>query len=420
MWAQARETVRARVGERNFAAWIAPLRCTWAEGGIALEAPDRLTRDLVARHFAGVIADAVAAVAGHPCPVRVDLPAPPPPLPIRATPPLPDHTFQTFMVGESNMRAFGAARALARQEASAPVFLYGPAGVGKTHLLHATAHVLEARRLAVACLPAARLIESLVAAICEDREATFWRELRVLDALLLDDVHSLAGQEQVQEQLIDGLVAWAADGRVLALTSDRAPDDVPELAARVREGFRNGTIAGIAPPEPRLCLELVYYKARSLGLVLDAGLATRLAATVSGNVRRLEGALRSLLAHAQLRGRVVDAALALEVLPALQRPPVASPAVERIVEATARAFGVAPRSLRGFSRRQELALPRHVAMYLARKLCERPSVEIAGEFRRNRAALVNGCRSVAARLGVDRQLSALIAELERRLVSDRL
>ncbi|TMA51966.1 MAG: hypothetical protein E6J75_17560 [Deltaproteobacteria bacterium] len=386
IWVQACETVRVRVGERNFAAWIAPLRCTWAEGEIALEAPDRLTRDLVGRHFAGVIAEAVAAVAGRPCPIRLDLPAPPPLLPIRTTPPLPDHTFETFMVGQSNTRAFGAAQALARQDTTAPVFLHG---------------VLEARRLAVACLPAARLIEGLVDAIREDREGRFWRELRALDALLLDDLHSLAGQEQVQAQLIDGLVAWAEDGRPLALTSDRAPADMPELAARVREGFRNGTIAGIAPPEPRLRLELVHYKARSLGLVLDAGLATRLAAAVSGNVRRLEGALRSLLAHAQLRGRAVVA-------------------VERIVEATARAFGVAPRSLRGLSRRQELALPRHVAMYLARKLCRRPPVEIAREFGRNPATLLNGCRSVATKLGVDRQLNALVAELERRLVGDRV
>ena len=223
IWVQACETVRVRVGERNFAAWIAPLRCTWAEGEIALEAPDRLTRDLVGRHFAGVIAEAVAAVAGRPCPIRLDLPAPPPLLPIRTTPPLPDHTFETFMVGQSNTRAFGAAQALARQDTTAPVFLHGPAGVGKTHLLHAIAHVLEARRLAVACLPAARLIEGLVDAIREDREGRFWRELRALDALLLDDLHSLAGQEQVQAQLIDGLVAWAEDGRPLALLTRTAP-----------------------------------------------------------------------------------------------------------------------------------------------------------------------------------------------------
>src|SRR5439155_550564 len=304
MWAQACETVRARVGDRNFAAWIAPLRCTWLEGEIALEAPDRLTRELVGRHFAGVIADAVAAVAGRRCSLRLDLPAPPPPLPIRATPPLPDHTFDTFVVGESNARAFGAARALARQETAAPLFLHGPAGVGKTHLLHAIAHGLEARRLAVACLPAARLIEGLVAAIGEDR--------------------------------------------------------------------------------------------------------------------RLEGALRSLLAHAHLRGREIDAALALEILPALQRIPAAPPALHRIVEATARAFGVAARSLRGSSRRRELVLPRHVAMYLARKLCQRSAAELAREFGRNHTTVLNGWRSVAAKLGADRKLAALLAEIERRLVSHRL
>src|SRR5438067_7060610 len=418
MWAQACETVRARVGDRNFAAWIVPLRCTWLEDEITLEAPDRLTRELVARHFAGVIADAVAAVAGHRCSLRLDLPAPPPSLPIRATPPLPDHTFDTFVIGESNTRAFDAARALARQETAAPVFLHGPAGVGKTHLLHAIAHALEARRLAVACLPAARLIEELVAAIGEHRQEAFWRERRALGVLLLDDVHSLAGREQMQEELIDGLAAWAADGRPLALTSDRAPDEMPEFAARVREGFRNGVIAGIEPPEPRLCLELVHYKARALGLVLEAGLATRLAATVSGNVRRLEGALRSLLAHARLRGRDIDAALALEVLPPLRRTPDVPPTVERIIAVTARAFRLPPRGLRGNSRRAIVVLPRHVAMYLALKLCRQSAAQLAREFGCNYTTVRNACRAVGKKIEMDRELRALVAEIERRLVDD--
>ena len=418
MWAQACESLRTRIGEQNYTAWIAPLRCTWVDDDVMLEAPDRLTRELVGRHFTDVIAEAVAAVAGRRCAVRVDLPAVPAPLPIRTTPPLPDHTFQTFVVGDSNERAFAAAHAVATRHTAAPLFLHGPGGVGKTHLLHAIAHELDARRLAIACLPAARFIEGLDGAICNDRHAVFWRELRVLGALLLDDVHSLAGQERMQEHLMDGLVAWAKEGRILVLTSDRAPGDVAGLAARVRDEFVSGVIAGIAPPEPSLCLRLVHSKARALGLALEAGLATRLAATVSGNVRRLEGALRSLLAHARLRGRDIDAALVLEVLPPLRRTPDVPPTVERIIAVTARAFRLPPRGLRGHSRRAIVVLPRHVAMYLARKLCRQTAAQLAREFGCNHTTVRNACRAVGKKIEMDRELGALVAEIERRLVDD--
>src|SRR5207244_10522321 len=136
------------------------------------------------------LAQASSTVSGRRFTVHIDLPALPSPLPIRTPPPLPDHTFQTFVVGDSNERAFAAARAVAARHTTAPLFLHGPGGVGKTHLLHAIAHELDARRLAVACLPAARFIEGLVGAICNDRHVVFWRELRVLGALLLHDVHS--------------------------------------------------------------------------------------------------------------------------------------------------------------------------------------------------------------------------------------
>ena len=217
---------------------------------------------------------------------------------------------------------------------------------------------------------------------------------------------------------MDGLVAWAKEGRILALTSDRAPGDVAGLAARVRDEFVSGVIAGIAPPEPSLCLRLVHSKARALGLALEAGLATRLAATVSGNVRRLEGALRSLLAHARLRGRDIDAALALEVLPPLRRTPDVPPTVERIIAVTARAFRLPPRGLRGNSRRAIVVLPRHVAMYLALKLCRQSAAQLAREFGCNYTTVRNACRAVGKKIEMDRELRALVAEIERRLVDD--
>src|SRR5579884_585759 len=151
---------------------------------------------------------------------------PPPPVP--SIPPPPDQSFAAFVVGESNQAAYRAATALARGEIGGPLLLHGPSGVGKTHLLHATYAGLAERGCGVACLAAHDLTQALLAARRANQAAAFWRELGALDALLLDDVHSLAGDEPLQGELADALAAWVEGGRILAVTTDRPPDEVPE------------------------------------------------------------------------------------------------------------------------------------------------------------------------------------------------
>jgi len=416
VWARACELVRVRVGEENFGPWVAPLRCVGAAGAVILECPDRTTRDTVARHFAATIEDALGDVLGRRCRVELRLgdhhaarPA------VCGTPPSAEHTFDTFVVGESNGRATSAARALLAGPPRPPLFLHGPSGVGKTHLLHAIFHALEGRGPAVACLPAARLIAALVEAYGARGHEAFWRELDPLGALLLDDIHSLAGQEETQERLIEGLVAWQESGRLLVLTSDRGPGELPELAARLRERFAAGVVAAMEPPEPALRLAILQHKARALGLALDTPLAARIAVAIGGNVRRLEGALTRLLAHARVFGRPPDEALAVDVLPELRPRALVALSVERIVEETAAVFGALARSLRGRSRRPEVALPRQVAMYLARKLLRRPFAELAVAFARDHTTVLHAWQAGTSRLETDRHLAGAIEEIEHRL-----
>src|SRR5581483_11178080 len=158
--------------------------------------------------------------------------------------------FATFVVGESNGRAFTAAKAIATGATTVPLFLHGPSGVGKTHLLHAMCHALAARGFAATALPAASLMDEILTAVRADRLAAFWEALAPLDALLLDDAHSLAGREELQAHLVDALVAWVQGGRRLVLTSDRAPDASPRpLQARPDRPHR--AARPVAPPAPR-------------------------------------------------------------------------------------------------------------------------------------------------------------------------
>lgn len=418
-WSRARETVRARVGEANFAAWIAPLHCRRRDEEVLLEAPDRIVRERVARHFLHSIEEALVHELRSTCTLRVDIRTAPAELPIRVSPPAAIHTFETLITGKSNTDAHTAARALCAGTGRSPLLIHGPSGVGKTHLLHAVHHALDDQGLVVACLSAAELVTALVTAYEQRGLGAFWTDLAPLRALLLDDVHSLAGQPQIQERLLDGLVDWAGGHRLLVLTSDRPLEALPELAARLAARSARGLAVSIAPPEPTLRLAILQAKARAQGLDLDVRLATRIAAGIGGSIRRLEGALTRLLAHARLQGRRIDEALAVEILPELRARAAATPlVVERIVDATASAFGTSARRLYGRSRQDDLRLARQIAMYLARKLLQQPFAQLAAAFDRDHAAVAYACRAVAARLGTDDLLSERVARIERQLVDE--
>jgi chromosomal replication initiator protein len=214
---------------------------------------------------------------------------------------------------------------------------------------------------------------------------------------------------------MDGLAAWVEARRILVLTSDRAPGEMSALVGRLQARFAGSVVTAIEPPEPALRLAILQHKARARGVTLDARLAARVAVDVGGNIRRLEGALTRLVAHARLRGCPIDEALALAVLPELRPRVPAAVTVERVVAATADAFGTSSRRLLARRRDHDLALPRQVAVYLARRLLGVTFAELAAAFARDHSTLVHAYRSIAARLERDGALAARVERIERRL-----
>src|SRR5581483_9479904 len=212
---------------------------------------------------------------------------------------------------------------------------------------------------------------------------------------------------------LDRLAGWGAAGRLVILTCDREPTFV----TRLRDRFADSALTAIAPPEPALRLAILRDKARRHGIELDAHLARRLANDFGGNVRRLEGALTRLVAHARLCGARVDEALAVAVFPELAAPAPAPLTVDDVIVATARAFGTSVRRLRGRDRRHAVRLPRQVAMHLGRKIVGSSYGALGEAFGRDHTTVLQACRSVATRLETDRSLAATVARIEQRLAT---
>ena len=418
VWARVCEVLRARVGERNFTTWIAPLRCAWTMAGLTVEAPDRLARQQVERHLARPLEEALAAALGRPCPIRVTLRAELPPLLPGTQPPDAAHTFQGFVVGNSNAAARAAAGQLCYGPAAAPLILHGPSGVGKSHLLHAIFHALAARGVAVACFAAAQFAMALVSSEASPGHGAFWEGFAALGALLLDDVHSLARDDGVADWLMDGLVGWIAGGHLLVLTADRAPWEIPALAVRMRRDLAHAVVTRIEAPEPALRLAILDRRAQAQDVSLDPRLVARLAMGIGGSVRRLEGALTHLVARARLSGRPIDDALATETLAELRRPTPPPLAVDGILAATAAAFAISRHRLEGRGRSPDLVLARQVAMYLARKLLRRPFAHLGVAFGRDHTTVLHAWRTVTARLATDPSLAVTVRRIEQRLTGE--
>ncbi|HUE29525.1 MAG TPA: helix-turn-helix domain-containing protein, partial [Verrucomicrobiae bacterium] len=203
--------------------------------------------------------------------------------------------------------------------------------------------------------------------------------------------------------------------RLLVLTSDRVPGDLPALARRLQERIQGSVVAAIGRPEPALRVAILHQKARARGIALEPRLATRVATAFGHNVRRLEGALNRLVGHARLSGRPIDEELALEVLCELRPRPPSPLTVEDVLAATAENFHTTARRLRGRKRSAALLLPRRVAMYLARELLGRPFAELGTAFGRDHTTVMQAWRAIAARRQTDRALAAALERIRQRL-----
>lgn len=477
--AAVEEALVRRIGAARYQLWFAPhTRLRLAGDELIVGVPNLHFQEWLSKKFQKDVLAAVKEVAGRPMPVRfaidpplfqtgradqgaaaaepapaaadVVLPEPPkqppkyrekpasglfdPPASKPAAPRMPRavrrwHHLAEFVVGSCNRVAFAASQSVveAPGQGGNPLVLHGPVGTGKTHLLEGVYAGLRKTcpEWRVAFVTAEDFTNRFVQAMRHGKLAGFRKHFREVDALLVDDLHFLAGKRATQEEFLHTFDALQSDGKQIVVTCDCHPrlteDFMPELADRLL----GGSVWGLQPPDAGTRLDLLRSKAGKLNALIDEKVLRFLADQLRGNVRELEGALNSLRHYAKVTGRKIDVALAREALGDLLRHAVRVVSLADIDAAVCQVLRLAAGTLQSKARAWSVSHPRMLAVYLARKHTSASYAEIGQYFGgRNHSTAVAAEKRVRQWLASDdtlelnrvpRRVRELIELVERQL-----
>ena len=315
----------------------------------------------------------------------------------------PQFSFENFVVGPSNRFAHGAAIAVANSPGDIynPLFIYGPPGVGKTHLLYAIANGIRRRD------PSAKIIytkgdeftNELIAAIQKGSQADFKNKYRQADLMLIDDIQFIAGKESTQQEFFHTFNALYEARKQIVMTSDRKPSDMPTLEDRLRTRFEWGLLADIQPPDYETRMAILKNKARSLNLKLDDDVCNYIAVNITNNVRQIEGTVKKIMAYHNLTGmelNLPNVARAIDDMFKSEGSAVPTPGL--IISQVSKFYAIDETVLRGTKKNKNTAEARQVAMYLIRQQTNRSLPDIGQEFSRDHSTVLHSIRKIEVAL----------------------
>ena len=316
-----------------------------------------------------------------------------------------DYTFDNFIVGSSNKLAHAASVAVANHAtAYNPLFLYGSSGLGKTHLMKAVANEVKRQKpeFNIILIKGEDFTNELVRSIEKKTTAKFKEKYRNADMLLIDDIQFIAGKVSTQEEFFHTLNSLYHAGKQIILTSDRPPKDIQHLEERIQSRFEGGLIVDIQPPDTELRIAILKRKAQLMNVNLSDEVLSFLGENVKSNIRQLEGVIKKLGAYSLVNGSKITIDTARTVLSGVISGTVPPALVaEQIIENISKRYNISIEDIKGKKRTTEIALARHISIYVIRSVTNLSLQNTAKIFGRDHTTILSSIDVIKNKMAED-------------------
>lgn len=333
----------------------------------------------------------------------------------------PKYSFKNFVIGNSNRFAHAACLAVAESPSKTynPLFIYGGAGLGKTHLMQAIGwFILENHnRMKVSYVTSEKFTNELINSIRDYNTNDFRNKYRSMDILLVDDIQFLAGKESTQEEFFHTFNSLYEDNRQIIISSDRPPKEIPTLEDRLRSRFEWGLITDIQPPDLETRIAILRKKGQIENLHVPDDTISYIADKIQSNIRVLEGALIRVVAYASLYNEEIDPELAAKVLKDILPPEKPTEiTVELIQQVVSKYYSLRQEDFKAKRRTSAISYPRQIAMYLTKELTDLSLPKIGDFFGgRDHTTVLHACNKISNKLQEDYTLQNIITELIKQI-----
>ena len=338
----------------------------------------------------------------------------------------PKYIFNTFVIGNNNRFAHAASLAVAESPSKAynPLFIYGGAGLGKTHLMHAIGHYIlqQNPKTKVLYVSSEMFTNELIKAIREDKNVEFRNKYRSIDVLLIDDIQFIEKKERTQEEIFHTFNTLYEANKQIIISSDRPPKEITTLEERLRSRFEWGLIADIQPPDYETRVAILRNKSELEGLESTESLLEVIgviAEKIHSNIRELEGAFIRVIAYANLTNQKITKDLAREVLKDVFSSKYRPVTPELVKNYICRHFNIKQADLESSKRSRNLSYPRQIAMYICRNMTDLSLPKIGEAFgNRDHTTVLHACEKISGDLKTNESLKDIIKELEEAIKED--
>ena len=331
-----------------------------------------------------------------------------------------EYTFDNFIVGNSNKFAHAACTAVAARPAMDynPLFIYGPSGLGKTHLLSAIVNEIKKKKpdVRVIYIKGDDFTNEMIESLSKHEMAKFHNRYRNCDILLIDDIQFIAGKDSTQEEFFHTFNTLYEEHKQIILTSDRPPKDIQTLEERLKTRFEWGLIADIQPPDLELRTAIIKKKAEQIRIELPEDVLSFLAENLRSNIRQIEGAIKKLSAKSFLSGQEITMEMAKSCLSELLggAEPI-NITVDKVFSAVFNKYNISKEELIGSKRSKDIAHARHVAIYLIREITEMSFPNLGRLFNRDHTTVMNSCELITGKIAKDPLFNMELTELSKEI-----